>query len=344
MSLPREIRDNIYRLALISPSPIIVWKGELVYESRLPLPGTWRRVIDQSATKSSLSLIVTNLLFSTKTISREAADVFYHSNTFSFLGHHNWDPVASWLQAIGALNRNLLINLEINAYKPNEVWQRFNGERVKHPGGSLKEPIYLRNPYLGVSMRPFKYGLVDNINPALETIFELLGRRTSMQKVILNLKLGREYPGQGAIYEEGDQCPESNWHSMDLPNLVEKFRSLHTYRSGESHSEPMVDLFWTGESCLQKWHRQGEIVSRVVILDHLQNIKDHGWEIDISPMEEDATEWKPHDESRNIPTYVLRRKLVEPLMAHEPNPYSGIYIQVGSEESFMEEVTGWYPV
>jgi hypothetical protein len=355
MSLPREVRDEIYTLTLFSPSPIIVWKGEWInelldrdaeYTSYADFIARaehiWRRVIDQSATKTSLDSLSTNMLFCTKVISQEAAEVFYKKNTFAFLGHHNWDPVVSWLEMIGGQNRNHLSNLEINAYKPDEVWQRHSGERVEHPDLGSREPIYPRNSHLHVRRRPFKYGLVDNINPALETIFRLLGQRESTQKLTLNFKLCGDYPGEGAIYQEGNQHPQNGWHSMDLPNLIEKFRTLYTLPPSDS-SEPLVQVLWKGECRPLVWHRLDDVVSRIVILDHVKNIESHGWELEISPMKEDDSKWKPHDERRHVPTFVMRRKpLAEPLMGDDPNPHSGCFIQPGMEEFNMEGTTGYY--
>ncbi|KAF4629405.1 hypothetical protein G7Y89_g8745 [Cudoniella acicularis] len=193
---------------LISPGNIF-WSGtsNVAYiQSNIKISPC--RVVDQPATKASLYLLSTNLLLCSNIISQEAARVFYNQNTFSFLGEHNWDPIVSWLQTIGVQNRNNLSNLEIDAYKPDQAWQRFDGERIQAPGGNTREIVYPRHPYLGVRMRPFKYGFVDNINPALETMFELLGQRASTKKLVLNLKLCGGYPGDGKIIYEGDQHPE----------------------------------------------------------------------------------------------------------------------------------------
>jgi hypothetical protein len=83
---------------------------------------TWRRVIDQTASKATLSLLTLNIFFCGKAISQEAAAVFYRKNTFSFLGHHNWDPIISWVETIGSQNIEYLSKLEINAYVPDKVW------------------------------------------------------------------------------------------------------------------------------------------------------------------------------------------------------------------------------
>ena len=110
MSFSREIRDDIYSLTLVSPSPIIVWKGEYAHEPEDPKawlsydiyhtdfasflklhPYVWRQVIDQVATKTSLNSLSPNLLLCNKITSQEVAKAFYTKNTFSFIGDHNWD-------------------------------------------------------------------------------------------------------------------------------------------------------------------------------------------------------------------------------------------------------------
>ena len=208
-SLSREIRDQIYTLALYSPSPIVVWKGQWqsflndhhdytdtsFTDSFISFGTTWKRWIESSATKISLANCSTNLLLCNKAIGEEAARVFYETNAFAFLGDHNYDPVVSWLTKIGDRNRNHLSRLEINAYRSAHVWRRPNGQR-KQANDLCTESIYPRSPYLQLRT-PLRYGLVENINPAIETIFRLLGQRTSTRKLTINFTLKNEYPGEG---------------------------------------------------------------------------------------------------------------------------------------------------
>jgi len=196
-------------------------------------------------------------------------------------------------------------------------------------------------------MLPFKYGFVYNINPAVETIFQLFGQRTSMRQLKVVFNIYDEYPGNGPIVEE------DGWHSMDLPNLMEKFRMMYVCKPG--FSEPLVDVLWKGDCRPLIWPKQYE----TKFLDHLQNIVDHGWEIDIQPLMDAISKDIPSlmdatskyiqplirsiskltpDEFTNIPLYTLRRtKLHEPLMGDDPNPYSGLYMSV--EEALLGEVT-----
>ena len=198
---------EIYTRALSSPSPIIIWKGRwdwlgdptdscITFTDVVNHYGTiWKRWVDPSVAKTSLRDCSTNLFFWNKEIGKEAAEVFYRKNVFVFLGDHNWDPVVSWLSKIHDQNRSNITRLEISAYRPEEFWQRSNGERKQDPN-LPRETIYHRSPHLQLRT-PIKYGLVENINPAVEAIFQLLGQKTSTPTLTLNFKLNDDYSGQG---------------------------------------------------------------------------------------------------------------------------------------------------
>jgi hypothetical protein len=236
-------------------------------------------------------------------------------------------------------NRNNLATLEFRTYRPEEVWQRPNGERDAREEDS-KEPEYPRSPHLHFST-PIKYGLVENINPAVEKIFQLLGQqRTSTHKLTLNFKLICEYPGDGWVIREDDHYPQHRWCSMDLPNLVEKFRTLYSPKA-------LVDVIWTGKCPKEIVGRGDREYTRTTIEDHLQNMNDKGWDIEISPTGGENWEWAPYDkhdsEEKHIPNMVLRRKpLKEPLMGDDPNPWSDAGRSLSSEERELEKTNHYY--
>ncbi|CZR60672.1 uncharacterized protein PAC_10568 [Phialocephala subalpina] len=331
LSLPREIRDEIYELALVSTSPIIVWKGHWKYHPSYEIPGpefnadgSWTgphlcinvrwRWTDEEAISASLRALDLNIIFCNKTVSHEAAQVFYAKNTFSFMGWHNWDLIVSWLEAIGPTNRNSLVSMEISAYRPDPAWQRSSGERIKEPSGFTMEDVYPRHPYLQLPTTEDRLpcGRVDNINPSVETIFVLLGQKTSEQKATIVMRLpGFSYPGARSPRTRDDCCPENGWYSMDLPNLIEKSRSLHAQQ---------VEVLWKGEDCRKELEDQQEIMEGI------------GWQVNVLPAAEDELHPNPEyhgchptmDEWR-IAKYVLRRKkLTEPLCAEDPCPHSHV--------------------
>jgi hypothetical protein len=243
-------------------------------------------------------------------------------NTFSFMGEHNWDLIVSWLETIGPANRNSLVSMEINAGRPDPVWQRSSGERIRDPGGFTREEIYPRHPYLQLHTTEdrSRYGPVDNINPAVETIFIFLGQKTSEKKVTIIMQLPGVYPGARTPRHREDISPESGWYSMDLPNLIEKFRSLHTH---------LVEVLWKGKECRKELEDQQAIMESI------------GWDINVFSATED--ELYPNPESHGchpatdewrIAKYVLRRKeLTGPLWAQDPCPFH--YISPDYLENFI---------
>ncbi|KAF4635746.1 hypothetical protein G7Y89_g2343 [Cudoniella acicularis] len=318
-SLPREIRDTIYSLALISPTPITVWKGSTEYFFIDPLPEgphprpracVWWRQLHHEFPAAHLRALNLNLLFCNKTLHREAALIFYCKNTFSFEGDHNWDPLVSWLKSIGVENRTSLTSLQVDADRQDQAWQDSRGERMRVGGsGYPREEIYPRHPYLHAPPTRrgglFRHGWVDNINPVVEEVFSLLqGKRApGQQPVTISMQLAKSYPypGRGRNPHPMEQKPENGWYSMDLPNLIEKFLYLHT--DGKS-----IEVLWKG--CF---------VREPLLAEKQELFEKQGWKMTIWPvLEKDGAPglWV---------MYVLRReRFLGPfeLMAQDPSPYS----------------------
>lgn len=80
------------------------------------------------STSSSLRDLVLGLLQCHSIISREAAAMFYRTNTFSFRGYHSWRPINLWLKSIGMSNKKYLTNLEIWMPPPMHVEQESDGK------------------------------------------------------------------------------------------------------------------------------------------------------------------------------------------------------------------------
>lgn len=309
LSLPREIRDAIYDLALVSPSPIIVWKGHVKTECCWNYVSIFlddqedariiSRPVDKEATVASLRSLVVSLMFCNKTISYEASLRFYGLNTFAFMGSHNWDPIVSWLAKIGPTHRNSLRSLEIEAYRPDIAWQRPNGERTRHKHYT-REEVYPRHPYLhlGTDERFTRAGIVDNINPAAETIFTLLGERTSEQETTVVMRLPHGFPGhRDGFLDPFYYTPEYYWYGMDLPNLIERFRSLHT---------PRMSVLWKGKYSRKYTEQDGPYIKSI------------GWDMVLLPAAEDkifSTEWGP----RRHANFILESQgVAEPLLSQPP--------------------------
>ncbi|CZR54793.1 uncharacterized protein PAC_04677 [Phialocephala subalpina] len=141
LDLPREIRDIIYNLVLISPSPLIAWSGMSLEEFSESLVAfsslrDWvrREVTPQTFNISEYetnALPVERLGISmsrvSRDVSREAAEVFWSNNSFRFVGDKwIWDTVLEWLIGIGSTNRRYLAHLEFQMQRPQHVWQLSN--------------------------------------------------------------------------------------------------------------------------------------------------------------------------------------------------------------------------
>ena len=84
LSLPPEIRFNIYALCLINPLPIIVWSAaKSSYWYKTGMPG-WA---DEPSVSTVVDLAL-GLLRCSRGIATDAAQIFYHKNTFCFVGDH----------------------------------------------------------------------------------------------------------------------------------------------------------------------------------------------------------------------------------------------------------------
>jgi hypothetical protein len=283
---------------------------------RIPGPCTmitWRYV-DEEVTRAGLRPLAMGILRCNKVVGQEAARVFYTKNTFSFEGQHNYDPIVAWLQAIGSTNRDFLTSMEISAGRPDYGWQRSNGERRRDPAEHGQEEIYPRHPYLQLRAGEgrTKYGRVDNINPAVETIFVLLGQRESEGRLKIIMQLTEScYPGVRTPRVPDDTDPDSGWYSMGLPNLIEKFRSLHTRN---------VEVLWKGQDCRQELEDQREALEGM------------GWEVKLFAAKQDILhphpEWygcHPATNEWTFAKFVLKgRELTGTLWAQYPCPFSFI--------------------
>lgn len=138
-------------------------------------------------------------------------------------------------------------------------------------------------------------------------IFAMLGRCETGKKLAFTLHL--EYnivPGTVVNYEVEDA--DEDYFSMDLPNLVEKWRVDYTTGVG---CRP-VDVVWKAE-CSQK-----------LLFEKMGEIQELGW--DVSEQEEAVIQFiNAEAEYPPVPTtkFKLRRKaLVGPLVAAEPSSWS----------------------
>lgn len=252
--------------------------------------------LDKKATISSVQNLALALLQCNRTVSEDASGTFYSKNTFLFEGDHDWAPIASWLEAIGERNCSHLTNLAASVGKLPRSWQFSDGSRVPVKNFYFEGEIYPQNLHFSKSDNLVQ-GEVENINPVIETIFSTLSRckHNSTSKLLLTLNLDSGLI-PGIIPQQGS---DTIYFSMDLPNLMEKWRVDYT---SKDNGTPMEVL----------WKTRG---FRDKALDKRELMKEQAWEI---LAEEEI-------ENTRFPqlAFTLRRRPLEgPLVPSNPSPWS----------------------
>jgi hypothetical protein len=138
----------------------------------------------------------------------------------------------------------------------------------------------------------------------------MLGNNKDGPKLKLTMLLDFHFV-PGLQLEMDDQHPDWNYWSMDLPNLIEKFRVDYTAEVGK---RCRMEVLWKAES------------TKDAFVDHRGRIQERGWEIlKAEEAERPRTHPLAQAEYGSIPTmrFILRSKeLTVLLMAEDPSPYS----------------------
>jgi hypothetical protein len=295
-SLSRKLRDTVYSYALVFHEPIIVFSR--------PYPNPTKPVTPKSSFSTSLALA---LFRCNRILSQESTEIFYSKNTFAVIGDHDWDPIISWLECIGRA-RGHLRSLHITALQPKPCWQNADGTRAGiGVSGKVEEP-YSRNPYLSSSV--CLTGVVENIKPDIETIFLLLGGRRTGKLMISLLLESNTIPGW---YQECAHGGGGDDFSMDLPNLIERFRSTHT-----GNGDGGLEVLWIGKAI------------RSAFLENESMIQELGWEI-VQMEEMEHVFYRTNlplgaELATKVTTLMMkfmlrRREITGVLRASDPSPY-----------------------
>ncbi|KAL5328849.1 hypothetical protein ACEPPN_002357 [Leptodophora sp. 'Broadleaf-Isolate-01'] len=254
-SLPLEIRNKIYALLLISSDPIAVYTkrsilpiGEHFYPPDLLGVLVLVSPPPHHQPSSKVSTVTFSLLRVNRTISIEAAAIFYKHNIFHFRGSQQyplvdpWDPLYSFLLTIGDRNRACLRYIEAEISRPRALWRDACGSTSALVNGSF----WLREVYkcardqhsIGSGGGVHKYPHVhdqqyepgptrDYISPAIEAVFRILGAAGS--KVQILLLLG--FAGLPEITDLNGWGRLSGW-SAEVPDHVEEMRRRFTGDAG----------------------------------------------------------------------------------------------------------------
>lgn len=344
-TLSREIRDTIYEYTVVSPSPLIAWAGMPLQEFQewqsrrffRATPGYFK-LHDYLSNALPVEQAAPKLFLSNLIVAQEAAMVFYGKNIFRFVGEWSWDEVVMWLEGIGPRNRSSLARLELSLGLPQHVWQLGDGARTQLDstqdirGDNARERTYPRNRFLNLIKNPNVEleGVVENINPAVETCCQLLGQIKGGAKLTLSLMLGWGYtPGVQITVDAQHPC--GNWMSMDLPNVMEKCRELHTANRHRS-----MEIIWNcaaNGTVLDRQSDDNMIYSgtKVIFLDSEGSafdrgrsaLQDRGWEI-LEVYEKYFLDSKCDiSEPMSINWFSMKRKPIEgDVVADNPSPHS----------------------
>ncbi|KAH6666125.1 hypothetical protein B0J14DRAFT_605341 [Halenospora varia] len=306
LDLPQEIRKQIYGYLVLAPKQLDIYYGTaLTVENRsckryrkIAIGSIgWKSYKEHVENILHTQFLAADLMRSNSILATELAPIYYGKNTFHFVNNFTWNDAARWLQRIGPINRGHLTDLRMEIGVLAHVWQGKDGSRTvlpnnTYPGWNRREKVYDRNPHLIVDTECVE-GMVENINPALETFFEVLGS-TKGGKVTINVILDKQtVPGVQLLVDEKGH-PVSRWCSMDLPNLMEKFRTIYTSRQGESRE---VDILWKGSE------------DKVAFNAGRQEVENAGWEI-VNTNEEIKQSYGDKDIYPLQVYYTLRRKRI----------------------------------
>ncbi|CZR54794.1 uncharacterized protein PAC_04678 [Phialocephala subalpina] len=344
LSLPLEIRNLIYSLVLISPTPLIAWSGMPLFELMDEPAHDPNGQLDPSsfsidsylADALPVERLAVRISLVNKQVSEEAAAIFWTKNTFRFLGKWLWGSVVEWLASIGDTNRGHLKSLEMTLmkwYSVQHVWQlhypkgartqldatiSYSGAR-RHNG---KEKTYPRSLHLvlpDIEDEGELIGCVDNISPAVETVFRMLGRtrqelgQQTGQKMKISMMMPEDwYPG--FRFSEFD-VEYFDWYmSMDLPNVMERCRELHTASEGNQ-----IEILWKGK------------MEEPNFEEYRSTLEELGWEI-VDERHELATWWWTDELScKNVYFSLRRRKIEGDIVASAPSIYSNEHYDLGPQ-------------
>lgn len=160
LSLPPEIRRLIYKASLISSLSILIspqsnlictfvsssGNSHEVDPSKRPLCRVAHQTkVTVDSIRGDLAL---GLFCSNRMVSREAIDVFYGENAFTYPRDHEWDAVIERLDRIGAANRGRITKLQADVPKIWGLQQRLE------KGLYHKADLYERRPRLRRFLQP----------------------------------------------------------------------------------------------------------------------------------------------------------------------------------------------
>lgn len=141
LDLPGEIRTQIYRAALLAPTPIDLWPAEIILDPKehpdlAQTPSIWTTLLKRKEKWNKQSRVqfrhqrhleyvrkemATGLLGTCAQVYYEAAHIFWADNVWRFSGDDEWEGILRFLLSIGVGARTRLRCIEV--FAPIE-WSR----------------------------------------------------------------------------------------------------------------------------------------------------------------------------------------------------------------------------
>ena len=293
LDLPLEIRNEIYRYSLIASKSITVWSGNKLHDREdVQRDQFFRKISLISCTAvetevTALHNLSLGLLRCNRIVAHEAVVIFYRWNTFHFASDDNWNPLYVFLQMIGEDNSGQLRNLHIEMLQPRRIWQHIDGTCTTLGNWLFRKVLpYHQHPHK-VSGKLVE-GKVDDVDPAIEACFRILGK--DGPALTLALILAPEYVPGVQLWTDQQDSDLGRW-SMEIPDLVERFRQEYTAERG---TKSRIEMLWKGNCARAQFTEKKEAI---------QNI---GWEILDAKEAEDSHYNFEHP--RLMMQFTLRRK------------------------------------
>lgn len=236
LDLPQELLDIILEPFLIFPHSLIVpciHKTAVSYV--LCNKCGSHSVFLNSGLKKDPAKIPTGLFRVNRRIGASASRIFYSNNTFNFSDDHDWFNIGDWLKLIGPSNRGSLNKIEITVRRPRHCYQKADGTR----SWKSMHKAYPRLQDLEWQDASCGEGPVENLSPAMKTVFDLLAdvtrppcrRPLSIQLVMTESCL------PGVRLYTNDRTHYFSYSTLDIPNLLERYRS-------HCSASRSVDILW----------------------------------------------------------------------------------------------------
>ena len=197
LTLPGEIRTQIYRAALVKQDSIDLWPHKLLTGienfdeiiARLG-PRDWARyhVRDQYDLRYVREQLAVGLLGTCRQARMEASRIFWSENQFCFSSDFEWEGLRRWLTTIGPEARSFISKIEV---APPHIICLVN--KVDDVSSFYEKPRWKNHPKLRMAKvyssrsntRPGRYALESSTNDNFQFVSHMVHEERTLQKLRL---------------------------------------------------------------------------------------------------------------------------------------------------------------